>query len=191
MEEKNISKGIDECQFLPLNNIICSKANLRTCIQYQLSHNNNLLKYLYYSSSNPLAEEDIVDKEGEYVNPKLFKEKIKDINLTYSDKLPTNNPDSKTNTILTLGIYWKNGYTNNFSKITIYLTILVDQNLVELYDGKNRIDMIENELFKMFDGATGYFLGEIKHVGGSDITVPATYRGERLVFELTDMNRRW
>ena len=46
-ELKDISKPIKD-ELLSLDNIISSKANLRKCVEYQISHSNDLLKYLYY-----------------------------------------------------------------------------------------------------------------------------------------------
>lgn len=191
-EIKDISKGLDKCQFLPLNNIICSKANLRKCIEYQLSHSNNLLKLLCYDSSNPLSEPDIVDKNGDIIDYDFFRDNIKGKCLSYTDKLNTDNPKTESGSILTVGIYGRSNYHNEFSNINIHFSILVSEDILELYDSSNRIDLIQLELFKLFDKSESpFFIGKMNFSSFADITIPVSYRGEGLTFVVTEMNRNW
>ena len=180
-ELKDISIPIKD-ELLSLDNIISSKANLRKCVEYQISHSNDLLKYLYYANDNPLSREDI-DVEDE----KFFNNEIKNVNVYFSERTDTTDITFEEKSFIEIDIH--GNLNGGFGTIVLGINILVHQSLEHLFDDTDRIDMIELELCKILDKAYGKFLGRLELSGFGDLNVPAKYRGERLIFKTTDFNR--
>ena len=183
VKNKNITNVLREEELIPLTEggIVASEENLYSAVMYHTSHNDRLLRLLYYNYDDALNKErhkNIVNDDGTYVDKKLFEKEILNELLIFSRRLPTDNQDDKKSISKDMGTVYVEFY------------IMVHQDLLILDDYKRRMAMIKIELMKMFDGVNGQFLGLLQYKSGGMVTVPYTYRCFKMTFEASDINRR-
>ena len=194
VKNKNITNVLSDEELIPLSEggIVASEENLYSAVMYHTSHNDRLLRLLYYNYDDALNKErhkNIVNDDGTYVDEKLFEKEILNELLIFSKRLPTDNQDDKKSTYLTID-FGSRSISKDIGAVYVEFYIMVHQDLLILDDYKRRMAMIKIELMKMFDGVNGQFLGLLQYKSGGMVTVPYTYRCFKMTFEASDINRR-
>ena len=194
VKNKNITNALSDEELIPLSEggIVASEENLYSAVMYHTSHNDRLLRLLYYNyddALNKARHKNIVNDDGTYVDKKLFEKEILNELLIFSRRLPTDNQDNKKSTYLTMD-FGSRSISKDIGTVYVEFYIMVHQDLLILNNYRRRIAMIKMELMKLFDGVEGQFLGLLEYTNGNTVTVPSVYRCFKMTFEASDINRR-
>ena len=159
-------------RFTKIKNLHCKIKN--EVIERILS-NQDLLKYIYYASSNPLGENDIDDTVS-LINTYVFK-RSKALNTETDAQnylfVKINSPTDNTGGIL--------------KEIYVVMDVICHNSLVDnLSDGSDRSLVIMDYLDEMFDDAhSQYWMGGMQYVPFRELGIDSNYSGYRLCYKVT------
>jgi len=156
-------------------NIFNEIDNIKLRAEEEILKNQNLLKLLSIGHDDPLSKPDITSVSKLVDKYVFFKPKVFDDTVTETQSFLLT--DIRITPI-------RGG--SGFCGIDLIFTIIVHNDLFELFDGKTRSYQIANELTESFNNEYGTWLGKCKLETCYSIEVPSSYQGIRLIFTMTD-----
>lgn len=156
----------------------------KVMIKNMFLQNRDLQKLIYYNSINPLNEVNIR-------NPYILFENANNPNPTEKPRIyfKFKNPDTLTEVqtfILIRLLEYPIARSLAFNNINIIFTIIMDNTLVELGDGSDRMIKIKEEIDKFMVGNSKLGFKKVKSNGIRDIQVNNNCSGINLIYKTTN-----
>lgn len=138
--------------------------------------NQNLLKYIYYQSSNPLIENDLEDTIS-LINTYVYKR----------SKSLTVNSDTQSMVFVRINSPSSNRGGMLFKDVNIIFEIVCHNDLIDnLDDGSDRALTILDGIDDMLnDSRSKYWVGTIMYQSFNEIFVNDKFSGYRLIYKVT------
>jgi hypothetical protein len=152
--------------------------DIRIEVQNRILVNQDLLKYLKYTSDDPLSNPDLtIDEAWEIVGGNG-----KEGNIYFQPRVTdTIQGDKSILTMITTTRKTRNGL-QSFATVTMTFIVLVHYNNFELIDGRSRMNRICKCLKSVFDNARGVWIGKMAWDDFGDITAPSNYNAMKITF---------
>lgn len=160
------------------NHIKNVQNKIKNSILESVLNNQDLLKFIYYNSSNPLNENEISDPTS-LINTHIFK-KSRIIGVT----------DTAQSFLI---IRLTNGRLSNnnsaFKNLQLILDVICHDTLIDNLDnGNDRMLCILDELDDIFNDSKGLWVGRMSFDSCKELYVNESFSGYRLIYNITDFN---
>lgn len=159
-------------------NIFDRLDDMRMEVQDRILVNQDLLKYLKYTSDDPLNNPDLTIDEAWDIVGGNGKEGY----IYFQPRVTDTIQGDKSILTMIMTTRKSNNGLQSYATVTITFVILVHYNNFELIDGRSRMNRICKCLDDVFDNTSGSWIGDMKCTDFGDITAPSNYNAMKITF---------
>ena len=168
---------------------MASLNDYKSKVKTMFLENRNLQKYIYYNTTNPLAEPIIKNPFILFEDP-LNPDPKESPRIYFKFK----NPDTitqETTFILVNYLEYPIGNSLAFNKVSVVFSIITHNTLTELSDGRSRVIAIKDEIDKYMNGNKHLGFKRAKSNGIRSINVGSDFTGINLIYEVIDRSMNY